>query len=58
MHAKFGTKSDSTYGAKLDGKDGVKKGRKIGTKIDVKISTKLEAKDGIRPDEKIGTNWM
>ena len=58
MHAKFGTKSDSTYSAKLDGKDGVKKGRKIGTKIDVKISTKLEAKDGIRPDAKIGTNWM
>ena len=58
MHAKFDTKSDPTYGAKLDGKNGVKKGRKIGTKIDVKISTKLEAKNGIRPDAKIGTNWM
>ena len=58
MHVKFGTKSDSTYGAKLDGKDGVKKGRKIGTKIDVKKSRKLEPKDGIRPDAKIGTNWM
>ena len=58
MHAKFGTKSNSTYSEKLDGKDGVKKGKKIGTKIYVKISTKLEAKDGIRSDTKIGTNWM
>ena len=58
MHEKFGTKSDSTYGKNLDGKNGIKKGRKTGTKIDVKISTKLEAKNGIRPDAKIGTNWM
>ena len=29
MHAKFGTKLDSTYGAKLDGKKGVKKAEKL-----------------------------
>ena len=54
MHEKFGTKSDSTYGAKLDGKNGIRKG----TRIDVKISARLEAKNGIRPDAKIGINWM
>ena len=58
MHAKFGTKSNLTYRAKVNGKNGVKKSRKTGTKIDVKISTKLEAKNGIKPNEKIGTNWM
>ena len=36
MDAKFGSKSDSTYGAKLDAKNGVRKGRKAGAKIDVK----------------------
>ena len=32
MHAKFGTKSDSTYGAKLDGKNGLKMAKKLAQK--------------------------
>ena len=32
MHAKFDTKSDSTYGAKLDGKNGVKRGKQLAQK--------------------------
>ena len=40
MHAKFDTQSDSTYGAKLDGKNGVKKWRKTVLKKGEKLAQK------------------